>query len=306
MTEHTTATDVATIDHQTGVAVLPASTPTPAATAVLMQHAQTMQAAHQIAVAMCASELVPKIYRGNPDNGAAAILYGSELGLNPIQSLQQIFVVNGTPAIYARTMVALVKSKGYLIRTVESTAGSVTVAGQDPRTGVEEVSTWTFERAKQAGYTSNKKYESDPQAMLYAKAATEVCRKLAPEVLLGIAYSREEMELEPAAEARPVRRPASTVGVAGLKDRLGVGAARTVDQPDPAPAAITAAQLKKMHTLLTKWGLTERDAALSWLSEQVARPLESSKDLTRDEANRLLDFIETEQANDQANAGAGQ
>ena len=162
---------------------------------------------------MCASELVPVTYRGKPNNGAAAILYGAELGLNPIQSLQQIFVVHGSPAIYARTMVALVKAKAYKIWTESSTDDSVTVTGQAPD-GTTETSTWDIPRAEKAGYTSNKKYQTDPQAMLYAKAATEVCRKIAPEVLLGIDRSREELELEP----QPVHVKSERVagGVSGL------------------------------------------------------------------------------------------
>ena len=46
-----------------------------------------MNAAHQLAAAMCASELVPAVYRGKPDNGAAAILYGAELGAPELQRM---------------------------------------------------------------------------------------------------------------------------------------------------------------------------------------------------------------------------
>jgi len=93
-------------------------------------------------------------------------------------------------------MVALLKGKGYRFETVESTDESVTVRGTSP-SGEQETSTWTLDRAKKAGYTSNKKYQTDPQAMLYAKAASEVSRRLAPDVLLGIKYTAEDLELEP-------------------------------------------------------------------------------------------------------------
>jgi hypothetical protein len=189
-------TEIATVE-RTDIEVLPPARP-PAAQAIgqLMAHAEAMSAAKQLADALCASELVPAIYRDKPGNGAAAILYGAELGLNPIQSLQQIFVVHGQPAIYARTAVALLKRAGFLIETVSSADEAVTVRGTDPRSGQVEESTWTIARAKKAGYTSNKKYDTDPQAMLYAKAAMEVARKIAPDVLLGIGHSREELELD--------------------------------------------------------------------------------------------------------------
>lgn len=162
----------------------------------LMRQAEAMSAAHKLATVLCNTSMVPATFRGKPDDGAAAILYGAEVGLKPQQALQQVFVVHGQPAIYARTMAALLKAKGYTFSTVETSDTSVTVEGHSPR-GEREISTWTIDRAKKAGYTSNKKYQSDPQAMLYAKALSEVARKLAPDVLLGIKYAAEDLELEP-------------------------------------------------------------------------------------------------------------
>ncbi|NKS14641.1 hypothetical protein GS580_27655 [Rhodococcus hoagii] len=72
-------------------------------------------------------------------------------------------------------MVALLKTRGYLIETIESTDTSVTVRGTDPQTGSSRID--VDDRPREEGrYTSNKKYDTDPQAMLYAKAATEVAR----------------------------------------------------------------------------------------------------------------------------------
>lgn len=163
---------------------------------LLTRQAEAMGAAHKLATVLCNTQMVPQTFRGKPDDGAAAILYGAELGLKPQQALQQVFVVHGQPAIYARTMVALLKAKGYKFQTVETSDESVTVRGTSPAGEVEE-STWTIARAERAGYTKNAKYKSDPQAMLYAKAASEVSRKLAPDVLLGIKYTAEDLELEP-------------------------------------------------------------------------------------------------------------
>ena len=162
----------------------------------LMRQAEAMDAAHKLATVLCNTQMVPQTFRGKPDDVAAAILYGAELGLKPQQALQQVFVIRGQPAIYARTMVALLKGKGYKFKTVESSDESVTVRGVAP-SGEQESSTWTIDRAKKAGYTSNKRYQTDPQAMLYAKAASEVSRRLAPNVLLGIKYAAEDLELEP-------------------------------------------------------------------------------------------------------------
>lgn len=240
-------TEIATTEG-TDIEVLPAARPAqPSAIGQLMQHADAMGAAKQLADALCDSDLVPATYRGKPGNGAAAILYGAELGLNPIQSLQQIFVVHGAPAIYARTGVALLKRHGFLIETVSSTDDAVTVRATDPRTGQVEESTWDIARATKAGYTSNKKYTTDPQAMLYAKAAMECCRKIAPDVLLGIPYSREELELEQ--QPTRVRSERGGVGVSSLRQRAQSAKAvesraEVVDaepEPEPEPAQQSAA-----------------------------------------------------------------
>ena len=108
-------------------------------------------------------------------------------------------------------MVALLQSRGYKVRATAQSDESVTVQGIDLEGDVYE-STWTIERAVRAGYVptidertgkyktndrgkliGNEKYLTDPQAMLKAKAQAEVCRDMAPDVLLGISYSSEEL-----------------------------------------------------------------------------------------------------------------
>lgn len=187
----------------------------------LMRQADAMSAAHKLSSVLCNTAMVPKAFRGKPDDGAAAILYGAEIGLQAQQALQQVFVIHGQPAIYARTMVALLKAKGFRFETTDVSDQSVTVTGTSPR-GETETSTWTIERAKKAGYTSNAKYQSDPQAMLYAKAASEVSRRLAPDVLLGIRYTAEDLELEPVkmqATRKDVRSQAESAPVPELTPR---------------------------------------------------------------------------------------
>lgn len=211
-----------TVEHITDgteIELLPPARPyNPGSVATLKEHVANMADAKMLADALCDTEMVPAAYRGKAGNGAAAILLGMELGLEPMQSLQQIFVVGGKPAIYARTAVALVKSRaGIIVQTVDSSDESVTVSATDPRTGQVEVSTWDLGRAERAGYVGNKKYTSDPQAMLYAKAAMEVCRKIAPDVLMGIPYAREELELDPQQLSAPRRVNSTRRGVDGLR-----------------------------------------------------------------------------------------
>lgn len=184
--------------------------PTSAGTIQLAEWAAELGAAHQLGTALCKTAFVPKDFMGKPEAAAAAILTGKSVGLDPMNALANIFVVHGRPAMYARTMVALVMAQGHEIVRTEATNESVTISAR--RKGTERWSdfTWTIQRATLAGYTSNAKYKTDPIAMLTAKAQAEACRVIAPDVLAGMPYSAEEMELEDLGESAPSPAPVKT------------------------------------------------------------------------------------------------
>lgn len=254
----------------TELEILPAARPVNAQSAnQLMMHVQAMGNAKQLADALCDTDMVPVMYRGKPGNAAAAILFGNELGLDPIQSLQNIFVVHGSPAIYARTAVALLKGRGIKFRTIEQSAESVTIRAE--RGDEVEESTWNIKRATTAGYTSNKRYQTNPTEMLWAKAAMEVSRRIAPDILLGIAYSSEELELEGQSKASPRKVASQRRGVDGLRAAIAPAAPEPVvvdaepadNAPAPAPAEPAVAQPGSMSAATRKKWLASMFAALN-------------------------------------------
>ena len=173
----------------------------------LVAWAEGLTAAHRIGAALCQTAFVPVHFKNKPEEAAAAILYGDEIGLTPTQALQNLYVISGKPALYARAMVALVLAAGHEVWTVSKSDAQVTVAGRRRGSSHTIEETWTTARASKAGYTNNKKYQSDPQAMLYARAASDVCRQVAPDALAGLAYSVEESELEEQPPAPVPTRP---------------------------------------------------------------------------------------------------
>jgi hypothetical protein len=56
-------------------------------------------------------------------------------------------------------------------------------------------------------------------------------------------------------------------------------------------SGITAAQSTAMHAALTKAGKGARDLGLAYISEVVGRPVESSKQLTKQEASKVIDSL---------------
>lgn len=291
--------------------VLPATDPSDAALDRMLRQARGMQAAHQIGTALAATSMVPQHFQGKPDDAAAAIMHGNELGLPAIQSLQQIFVVRGKPAMYARAMVAIILSKGHRIFEVAASADSVTWAGIRRDTGDEITATWTIERAQQAGFTSNKLYESQPVEMLRAKAQSEVARNLFPDVLLGMS-AREDLELQESDAPRRVVNEATAPGVDDLRKRLGISAAPKTTEPE-APAAEAAEavgestesetaapskdDLKRFTALFARAGITGNSAAAkakrkTATEKLIERTVEDDTPLTADECLHVIDQLE--------------
>jgi hypothetical protein len=211
--------------------------------------AAAASAAHQLGSALVRTAIVPEVYRAQSldraeldraaANAAAAILLGDELGLSPIAALRSVYVIKGAPAMYTRTMVALVLSRGHRMWTESETHEAVTVAGHragDPEH--VERSTWTIARARAEGYTRNNNYREHPAAMLYARAAADVARRVAPDVLLGVPET-------PAEELGPLMPGGALDGGADTPDsrvvRRAGGKPRTTGTTHPALGTVRAA-----------------------------------------------------------------
>ena len=180
----------------------PAATTAAAAQSNLRDWALSLADAGTLAKAITATEFVPATFRGKVGDAAVAIMKGAALGLDPIASLESIYIIKGKPALYARTMAAVVMAAGHELWTEAASDESVTVCGRRAGSEHVETATWTMQRAQLAGYTTNQKYKSNPVEMLYSKAVGEVARRVAPDVLLGLSYAAEEIELE---DVEPVK-----------------------------------------------------------------------------------------------------
>ncbi|WP_447077635.1 hypothetical protein [Shewanella algae] len=66
------------------------------------------QEAMQIAEMLAQSEMVPKNYQRKPFDIAIAMAMGAELGFQPLQSLQNIAVINGRPSVWGDAFRALI------------------------------------------------------------------------------------------------------------------------------------------------------------------------------------------------------
>lgn len=271
-----------------------------AGTVKLAEWAQELTAAHQLGTALCQTDFVPKDFRGKPEAAAAAILAGKSLGLDPMNALSNIFVVHGRPALYARTMAALVLREGHEVIRTAAADDSVTVRARRKGAKDWQEFTWTIARATKAGYMKNEKYKTDPVGMLTAKALAEACRVIAPDVLTGVAsYSVEEVELEDMGE-----KPKPTSAASRLAEAAAVPEPKREDvtpltSPEPVEESTetgemcTPDQWTHLTVALKAAGHTTKPQMRNAVEDFLGRSTNGPEDLTADEVSRMKEHFTT-------------
>jgi hypothetical protein len=210
---------------------------------------QQADAVFAIAERICDTSFVPVAYRKKPAEAAAAMLAGAELGFDPMASLRAFDNINGTPAPKAITQRAVVLGAGHEVETVEQSATRAVVRGRRKGKTEWQISTWDIARAMRLPqFKTNANYQNNPEAMLVARATSEVCRWVAPDSIMGMPYSSEEIEDHPALAPSPVAR---RLTVAELD------APQPVDEPLPEP--ISREQQKRIFALWGELGLGDKE-----------------------------------------------
>jgi hypothetical protein len=313
---------------------------------------ELMAPAAELAKAIAPTDFVPRALRHNAPAITAAILYGDEVGLGPMQSLAKIAVIDGRPFMAAEAQRALVYAAGHELWLEDLTNTRATWCGR--RAGSDNVTrvTWTMDDAKRAHLDGKPNWRGYPRQMLSARASAELVRAVFADVVGGLAALEELDDQEPApvvagvgpraagttreAGARRRRRPAAAAAAVPTRadvavrgdgvvlpplpgEESGESAAlgetdrnRPTDRAEPrrhdspdrgdeAPALISRAQTNRMMGLFAARGVSGQSAEmraerLAYCETVVGRPLTSSKELTTDEADRVLDHLEADRA----------
>lgn len=295
--------------------------------------------ASQLIEQIVKTNFVPQAYRGKPAEALACVLTGEMLGLHPLVALREIDMIQGTPAYSAKMQRALVQKAGHKIWVEDSTPTKCVMAGH--RAGepehVQRV-TWTIDRAKTAGLTSKDNWRKQPQAMLIARATGELCRLIAADELLGLAYNADEVrdgttsdeevvEQVPAdlateapegvAPPQPARTrralPAKKAAAKKAAARPVPARAETPADPvedfddiDQGPVTPPEKSPEQKRTEMVNirigevLGKLERDEKLAFLSASVGHPVGSSKDLTSADVDAVLVDLTAIAAGDRA------
>lgn len=274
--------------------------------------APKLASAAAIAREITNTEFVPAALRGKPAAVTAAILAGSEIGIGPMASLNQIHIIEGRPALSAELARALVLAHGHHIRYVEMTTHRCVVEGR--RRGEDDWTTvvWTMDDAKAAGLQGRKNWRSYPRRMLAARATSELCRMVFADTLAGMAWTVDELQDEAddvaldagngVAPRTAKRRTATKRKAKASKAAEPQAKADDTGAPPPLPdddvpdgtvpdVLITGPQLKKLQTIFTEHNI-DRDLRLRISSRIVDRDIGSAKELTLQEAGVLIDTLE--------------
>jgi len=158
--------------------------------------AAVLPAVGDLAGKVAQTEFVPDAMRGKPAVVAAAILYGRELGLEPMTSLRSVNIIKGRPALTAEAMRAMVLAAGHDIRFQEMTSARCVIVGR--RKGQDDTTTVTFtmDDAKKMGVGGGQQYAKMPRQMLAARATSELCRLIFADVIGGLMSDVEAEDIE--------------------------------------------------------------------------------------------------------------
>jgi hypothetical protein len=276
----------------------------------------------EFARALSTASLLPRAYQQNPGNVLLAMELGDALGIRPIQAINAVHVIEGRPSASADLIASLVRKAGHKLRISgdDTTATAQIIRADDPEFVYE--TTWTLDRAKAAGLTGKGVWKSYPAAMLKARAITEVARMGASDALYGVVYTPEELGAETDGAGEPVPHvTAKPVGTAALRAAVApeqsapvediTDAEEVHDEPtDPMQGGEDfPAEQNRLNAMFAEFGRAGfttdarsaegRKARLDYCSNILGRPVESSKDMSAGQVERVINALKVDGAEDQ-------
>lgn len=159
---------------------------------------QTFEQAVKFSHMLADSDLVPKDFRGKPGNCLIAIQWGAEIGLKPLQALQNIAPINGRPSLWGDAMLALVRSSPLCESVVEGWYENGTAYCRVKRRGeVEQERTFSDEDAQLAGLLNKAgPWTTSKKRMKQMRARAFALRDVFTDVLRGMPMAEEVRDLD--------------------------------------------------------------------------------------------------------------
>jgi hypothetical protein len=205
---------------------------------------QSLKEAMGYAKLMSDSDLVPAAYKGKPGNVLIAVQMGAELGVSPMQSVQNIAVINGKPGIYGDIGKAILLAAGFRI---EEDDIEVVRKNQRARCKITRPNgsaierTFSLEDAKTAGLWSKAgPWTQYPWRQMAWRAFWFAARDGAADILKGMRGAEELLDIDETRviEAEPAGGPRRASETKALAAPTAAAPAPATPPPpiSPAPA----------------------------------------------------------------------
>jgi hypothetical protein len=240
--------------------------------------------AFRFAKMVAASDFAPKDFRGKPESCLLAIQHGSEIGLSPMQSLQNIACINGRPAIWGDAALALCLASPVcdgIHETIEGDGDNMTAVCNTSRKGKDAnvVSRFSVADAKKAGlWGKTGPWSAYPRRMLQLRARGFALRDAFPDVLKGLVTAEEAQDYAtPATDPEP-KSAAAGITVTHPKRFSSTPADADEERADPFVVAQNAIEAER--------DIVKLDAMRSRVDARM-----KDKTFTPGQADDLLDFI---------------
>jgi len=192
----------------------------------------SLDEAVKFAAMIADSDLAPPNFKGKPANVIVAMQMGAEVGLSPMQAIQNIAVVNGRPSLWGDALLAVcqVHPEFEWIKEGFDITGSAVCTVK--RKGYpEHTQTFTVKDMVQAGYDKKSgPWQTSRNRMMQLRARAFALRDNFSDALKGLSSAEEAADIaEPVIVTviEPSQSP-----TAKLKEKL------KASEPEPAPPAI--------------------------------------------------------------------
>lgn len=162
---------------------------------------QSYDQAERFADKIANSSLCPTGFKGKGGDVLIAMQMGAEVGLSPMQAIQNIAVINGRPAVYGDAAIGIVRNHPHCESIREWQEGSLAESNAIAYCAVkrkgqqEETRSFSIEQAKKAGiWAKVGPWAQYPERMLQMRARGFAIRDTFPDALRGLTTAEEAMD----------------------------------------------------------------------------------------------------------------
>ena len=151
----------------------------------------------EMAAWIAKSDLAPRDYKDKPQNVLLAMQMGFELGLSPMQAIQNIAVINGRPSIWGDAMLGICQNHRDFESIDENQSTNEKGVCIVKRRGMEpQTRTFTVQDAQKAGLWGKAgPWQTAPTRMLKLRARAFALRDTFADALRGLQSAEEQRDV---------------------------------------------------------------------------------------------------------------